>query len=261
MNDAAEQQEELDDGMQEQGQEQEVAPEAPQEEQAPAKIEFTPEQQAFINEKIVGEKVAKQREAERRAEELQKELEETRSRIPEPERPSVPPAPDPFDDDYEEKIRARDESIRAAAEYDAAQQERQRLQQFQQQQAQEERRQKGMKMLMTYSERADKLGIAADKLQVAGNRVAQYGIQNEVAQYILDDEQGPNITMYLAENPLVLDEIRHMDPIRAGIYIESNVKSKAMERLNSTPPPAPTEAPDGQGFPEGDRGPKGASYE
>ena len=233
--------------------------EAPEPEQ-PAKIEFTPEQQVFINEKIIAEKVAKQREAERKAQELEQKLQEMQAKIPEPARPNIPPPPDPFDDDYDAKIKARDDALLEAAKYDAMQeaqalQERHRQEQILQQQMEQQ-----LNTVKTYSQRAEKLGIDASKLQSAGNRLAQHGISEDVAKFILEDEHGPNVTVYLAENLMELEQIKAMDPIRAAIYIENNVKAKANARMNTSPPPEPTESLEGKSFPSS-RGPEGVTYE
>jgi hypothetical protein len=90
--------------------------------------------------------------------------------------------------------------------------------------------------------------------------VAQFGIGNDLAQHILHDDQGPAVTVYLADNPLELEKLMGMNVLRAAAYIESTIKPAARK---PPPPvvPAPVESVKGSGYPEAERGPKGAIYE
>ena len=118
-----------------------------------------------------------------------------------------------------------------------------------------------MAKVTTYSERAEKLGIKAEELQAAGNQVAQFGIQDGVAQFILESEMGPLITTYLANNPLELDAVRQMNPMQAAVHIETSVKEKAAAlRKKVSPPPQPTDTPTGIGA-QPDRGGVGITFE
>ena len=248
--------------------EEETQPEASQEETPeeapePPKVEFTEEQQAIFNDQI-GKKVAKQREAERVAEEERQKREELEARLAKLEdsgRPEIPPIPDPFDDDFEAKVKARDEALLKSALYDAEQQRVAQQKQYQAQQAQQAKLQEMQDKVTAYSGRADKLGIKPEELQAAGNQVAQMGVGEEIAGHILDDEQGPAITMYLAKNPMEVEQIRSMGPLRAAVYIETNIKGKAVAaRPKVSTAPAPTESPKGSGMPEGEKLP-GVTYE
>ncbi len=62
---------------------------------APEEDKFTPAQQERFNNAI-GKKVRQTRDQERRADDLERQLQQIKSRLPEQQRPYAPPAPDPF---------------------------------------------------------------------------------------------------------------------------------------------------------------------
>jgi preprotein translocase subunit SecD len=159
-------------------------------------------------------------------------------------------------------MKVRDDALVQTAQYDAQANAYQAQEQALQQQQAADASKALVESVTTYSDRADKLGITTQELQQAGNVVAQHGIGNDIAQYILADEQGPNITMYLAQNPLEMEAVRQMSPMQAAVYIDTQVKAKAVSaRPTPNPISEPTEVLRGAGQPEGDRGPKGAIYE
>lgn len=232
------------------------------------KIEFSPEQQAVVD-KIAAEKTFKLREAERKAEqerrELQQQIEAMRSKLPQEKRPEVPEYPDRYDFDNEEQfrqaVRQRDELQRQQMQYDArqeavvAQREEQKRLQAQQQQ------QQLVEQAKTYTSNAEKMGIKAEELQQAGNMVAQYGLSDELAGEILQDEQGPLITKYLANNVAALDQLVRATPYQAGMLMNS-IKAEAVKlKPNVSRAPEPVDHLNGNGAPPQERGPKGATFE
>lgn len=225
----------------------------------PGKIEFSEEQQRFINDEIVAKKTAKMREIERQAEQYRNELEELRQKLPQDAPPSVPPMPDPWDSDFEKKVEARDAAILQKAKWDAEQEYRQQHEQRLQYEAQQASIAALRNTVQTYTERAEKAGIKEKDLQVAGNTIATYGMNEALVNYILNDTDGPLMTMHLAQNIGELEVLRGLDPIRAGIYLETKIKPNA--RKSRRPPPEPTDSPRGSGIPEKERGPKGATFE
>ena len=210
-------------------------------------VVFSDEQQEIFNKEIA-KKVAKLRETERQLEDERRAKEELASKIKPELPPNVPDLPDPFDDDYADKIRAREEAIAQTAIWNAQQgikeeQARREAEADAQRQRQEEN-----EKVKTYSERAEKIGIAPEKLQAAARQVNAVGIGDDIARFILSYEQGPAITVYLSENPLEHEKINELDPISAGIYINEVIKNKAMaSREKTTTPPAPVDTPSGIG--------------
>ena len=251
---------ETEDSVEEQ--DSESAPEAG--ENPEKHITFSEEQQRILDE-AVGKKVFKLREKEREAEALKKRLEELEAKIPEQRRPNVPDIPDPFavsDEEYKRQLYQRDEALKQAIAYD---QQQQMLKQ-QQQQLEQQRLQKQQEVLtekvQSYSQRAVKLGIKAEELQAAGNTIAQFGIHDDVASYILEEDSGPLITTYLSKNLLELEKVREMSPAAAAVYIATTVKQKAAAlkpKVNSAPDPL--EQPHGAGSAPKPRGPSGATFE
>ncbi len=224
-------------------------------------IEFSPGQQQFINEKIVGPKVAKQREAERAAEELRAENERLKQQLPMETRPEVPDMPDQYADDYEKQVQARDQAIQDQIRYD----ERQRAQAERDQAMLLDQYQKDIDAqnarIAEYANRSKDLGVEPEQLQAAGKIVGASGIGAELTNHIIADKHGPAITKYLADNPVELNEIVGMTPMQAAIHIETNIKPGITKKLSSTEaPPPPTETLKG-GAVSHKGGPDGAIYE
>jgi small-conductance mechanosensitive channel len=227
-------------------------------------VKFDEEQQRIFDDAI-GKKTFKLREVERQAEALQRQLEDVQARLPKQERPQVPEAPDPFaisDEEYRRQLSQRDEAVSKAAAYDAQQQY---LQQ-QQYQLAEQARQKQQEVLNSkienYASRATKMGIKPEELQVAGATVSNFGIQDELVSFIIEDDHGPLITKYLSQNLTELDNLRSMSPIQAAIRITNEIKPKAValkRKVNQAPDPVDT--PQGAGISPKPKGPKGATFE
>lgn len=226
----------------------------------PEKVEFSEDQQKVFNDAIA-KKTWQMREEQRKNEELQRQLQQVQSQIPQQARPVIPELPDPYDDDYEDRVKQRDQAILAQARYDAEQNVK--LQQAQQAALQEQyqKQQEQQKMISSYADRAQKLGVDPVALQQAGNAVAQMGVNDDVTTFILQDDHGPLITEYLAANPMELDAMRGVPSYMAVLNIAQNIKPKLAAKLNKTPAaPAPTDTLSGSGV-SAERGAKGATFE
>jgi hypothetical protein len=205
----------------------------------------------------------KAREAKREAaaeKERREELERKLQQYEAPVRPDIPPPPDPYDQDFQQRVAHRDALIAQAARWDAQQAYVQQQAQVDAQARWQAEQDKLRATVTAYSGTADKLGITAAELSQAGQAVAQFGIHDDLAQHILTDEQGPSITVYLSKNPLEMDKISNMSPIKAAAYIESHVKPKAVK----PPPqlaPEPVESLKGSGVPENESHMKGVTME
>ena len=251
------------------------ADEAPELESAPVEIEGdetpptdaaaaaeTPEETPGERyNKRINDKHRQMMEQTRRADDLEQQLAETRAKLPQEQRPSVPDMPDPYDADFGPKMAARDTALRETAAYDARQTLAAEQQQTKAQEAQREQQAALVTRVTTYTERAQKHGINAETLQVAGQTVAQYGISDELTNFILDDEQGPQITAYLSKNPGELDELSRLTPVQAAVRIATVVKPKASQHSGLSGAPEPVTGLSGGGAPPAQRGPAGATYE
>lgn len=222
------------------------------------KIEFTEEQRQYF-EDVVAKKAFKAREAEREAKRLRQELESIKANQAKETRPEVPPMPDTYDDDFEAKIAARDKAIRDAAAYDLRESQRVEDQKKAAASQSEAEAEKLQERINTYTQKATSLGVKPDELAKAGKVVADYGIHDEVAGFILDSDAGPLITRYLSRNLSELDKLQEMPPLKAAVYIENVLKHKAAGK-KATSAPDPVEPLKGAGVPPTKRGPKGATF-
>jgi len=209
-------------------------------EEEEARVEFTPEQQAKVDEiarKAAARNLEKLQEAQSRADEAEARLQRLAPQNPNPAgRPPVPPMPDPFEDQFEAKMSARDAALEQAARWDTFQ----AMSQYQQQQAQRSAQQEQELALRStvdsYNARASRLGIKADELQAAGRQIAAVGMPEALVEHILHDTHGPAVTLYLGNHLEELDKIRAMSPIKAAIYIEQEIKPKAGKPKKAPPP-------------------------
>lgn len=203
-------------------------------------LKLPPEVQKKV-EKRIGKATFQWREAERKAAQLEAELQRIKSQQEAKPVPVVPDIPDPFDPDYEQKVAARDEAVRARAQHDAEQARIAQQEHAAQQQRIEADRQRFNEAAQDYSKRAVALGITPQELQFAGQGVAAYlGNMPELVEEIITDDKGPLITTYLAENVDELEKIVSMTPIKAARYIEANIKPKLTARtskISKTPEP------------------------
>ena len=153
---------------------------------------------------------------------------------------NIPPMPDAFDDDFDTKVKARDEAIIAQANYNAKNQSYQETQQFQQQQAAQAKQVKVQESMTNYSNKALELGIKQDELQAAANTVANYGLSDDLVMHILGDSDGPLITKHLAANPQDGYQLASMSPYTVGQFLDG-IKTKASAlkpKTSNTPSPA-----------------------
>lgn len=169
---------------------------------------------------------AKYREEQRRrmaAEERLQQFEQGQQQYdPEPQIVNI----DPYADDIEEQVKQRDESVRAHIAWQQRQQQRQVNQQAYQQRSQAQAQQEAQQRAETYFNRAKELKVDQTELQTAINTVGQYQLGDQVAEYIMSDENGPLVTTALSKNPVMLAELSMMQPHEAILHIERNVRSK-----------------------------------
>jgi len=160
---------------------------------------------------------------------------------------NIPPMPDAFDDDYEAKVKVRDEAIIANANYNAQNQAYLAQQQFTQQQAAQAKQEQINKSMQDYTSKAVELGIKQEELQAAGNAVAGYGLSDDLVMHILADSDGPLITKHLAANPQEGYQLASMSPYQVGSFLDG-IKSKASAlKPKKTNAPAPAERLTGNG--------------
>lgn len=224
---------------------------------------FTAKQQRIFDEAI-GKKTFKLREMEREAEVLRKRLDEVDRPVSQ-SRPQVPGLPDPYivsDEEYKRQIMHRDQALISAAAYDARMQMLQNQQEQTKYQAEQKQHEVLVEKVQSYAQRAKTLGIKASDLQAAGAVVGQFGMDDSLVQYIIDDEQGPLITKYLSQNISLLDDLSKMHPTKAAVMIATNIRAKAVAlKPRFTNAPDPVRRPQPSGIQAKAKGPKGATFE
>jgi len=148
--------------------------------------------------------------------------------------------PDSFDDDFDAKIKLRDEAIVAQANYNAQNNAYLQQQDLNQQQAAQAKQVKVQESMQSYSAKATELGIKQDELQAAGNAVANYGLSDDLVMHILNEPDGPLITKHLAANPQDGYQLAQMSPFMVGSFLDGiKVKASALKpKTSSTPAPA-----------------------
>jgi hypothetical protein len=227
-------------------------------------VKYDEDQQKLFDD-AMAKKTFKLREVERKLDARDKQLEDAIAQLPKQERPQVPEAPDPFsisDEEYRRQLSQRDEAVSKAAAYDAQQQYLQQQQYQLDEQARQTQQEVQNSKIENYASRATKMGIKSEELQVAGAAVSNFGIQEELVNFIIEDDHGPLITKYLSQNLTELDNLRSMSPIQAAIRITNEIKPKAAAlkpKVNQAPDPVDT--PQGAGISPKPKGPKGATFE
>tara|TARA_B100001250_G_scaffold383354_1_gene377246 strand:+ start:8224 stop:9057 length:834 start_codon:yes stop_codon:yes gene_type:complete len=229
------------------------------------KVVFSEAQQQVLDKQI-GKKVKSLREVERQNLRLQNRLNELENEVNKPIPVEVPPMPDAFsmtDADYKKAVENRDRAIVAKANSDAvavAKQESARMAQAEQLRKQQE---ETNQLAEKYEKRATDLGITKEELREAGNNLYNSGLSDELAGFIINQENGPLISRYLGQNPLEADKVLQMRPSEAAVYIytEVNTKLKSLAKSNINQAPDPIDRPAGSGKQKKQGGPKGATFE
>lgn len=205
-------------------------------------------------QRAINKQHAKFREQERRADELEADKQKLQEKLAvfEAEKGEViiPPAPDPYDEDYEAQLKVRDEAIMLKARQDTQQESAVSQQQANKEAAKKAESERVGGLIEGYTKQISTLGLSAEEIRVAGETVVKNGIDGQVAEYILGDKDGPLITQYLAKNPIIQDELRHLPTIEAAMKINSEIRQNAvLNKPQASATPDPTEILKGRGAP------------
>lgn len=198
-------------------------------------------------QKAINKQHAKFREEERKRIEIEKEAKTLREKLEafeaEKSKVSIPDYPEPYDDDYEDRIKDREEAIKRQAIQEAKEQTLHDQRKAQEEVAEKAERDRFNGLVEGYASRIPALGLNPDEIRRAGETVVSYGIDSQIAEHILKQEDGPLITKYLADNPVILDELRYMGTIDAAMKINSDIRKAASAnkpQASNAPDPAET---------------------
>lgn len=223
---------------------------------------LTEGQQATFNDAIGG-KVKLFREEQRKNEELQQENAALKAKLPVSSRPVIPDLPDQFADDFAGKMKLRDEAMVAQTAFDANERAESQTALNNQQAQHNQRIQDHQTSVTGYFDTAEKLSIDKNELLQANTNLINMGLPMETQNRLLTLPNGPQIAMFLAKNPIEASNLASMGVQDAAVAMATDLTTKA-SKMFSVPdnlPTDPVETLKGGGAREGDKGPKGATYE
>lgn len=234
--------EEVEEVESEEDEPSELAPDSEAEHEENAEDDERRINQEKVNQ-VINEKHRKWKEAEERAAKLEAQLAQYNSQQQE-KAPEIPPYPDAFDDDFEAKVKERDEAIQKRAQWEAARKEEGSKRLKEQQEFEAQQREVFNEKAATYAERAKNLGIKDGELNAAVSVIDQVGFKNDVLLEILEDEDGPLMTKYLATNLVEAYEVSQMPIAKAVLHLERKVRPKlAGLKPKQSNAPKPTTRP------------------
>jgi hypothetical protein len=212
------------------------------------------------HQREVNKQHRKYREEQRRADALQKQLDELQSKVKPASEVKIPPLPESWDENFEEKLRERDEAIQRKAAQDAIKQQQADAEALAQREAETRQREQSQKREAKFIENAEALSVDAKELDEAQSAVIEYGITPDIAVALLEDSHGPLMVKYLAANPLELGELISARPVEAGMRL-AEIKAKASAPKQTTSAPVPPTALNGKTAKHDTAGPPGATFE
>ena len=209
-------------------------------EQTTAEVEFSDGATKAINKKHWQAK-----EAERQRDALQAELDTLKAgqQVAPAEAQVVPDAPDGFDDDYLEKLAARDDVIRRNAEIMAQAGYATQQAQTQQDEANRQQQAKNAEVRDAYAGRATGLGLEAEQVMTETAEIINFGISDAIYGMISTEADGPLLAHYLRQNPSELTAMQSM-PVHQQVAHMTNVVRQGAESIKpktSQAPPPPTD--------------------
>jgi hypothetical protein len=194
-------------------------------------------------ERKINKKTFELKQKEREAEEYKRKIEEYERQQREMEAAKfkdIPELPDPFDDDYEQKVRERDALLVQKAHFDAQQSYYLQQQQFQQQQKEQQQREAQTKLEQDFLANAKKVGAKDEEIVSVVSTLVQTGLNNDLGNAIMADPDGYLVAKHLAANPMEAYELNSMNPILAGAkYIEIKQKAVSLKPKTTSAPTPP----------------------
>ena len=152
----------------------------------------------------------------------------------------IPDMPDSFDDDFDAKVKQRDEALIAQANYNAQNNAYLQQKQLSQQQAAQAAQQKQAELANSFTANAKKMGATDEEFNSVVNTLNNGGMTGDVGNAIMSDPDGYFIAKHLAANPQEAHELNTMNPILAGAkFAELKQKASALKpKTSNAPSPA-----------------------
>ena len=155
---------------------------------------------------------------------LQKEIDELNAKSVDL---TVPPAPDPYADDYAEQIVKRDEKIQHIADHKAktssleADQQRTLTAQTEKEELALQER------VASFDSNMLSLGLKPNEVKQAADTILKYGINDTFQDILLEDPDGPLFVQYLDKNPVELESLNGMSALQLINHLNTEVRPKA----------------------------------
>jgi hypothetical protein len=153
---------------------------------------------------------------------------------------NIPPMPDSFDEDFDVKVRQRDEAIIASANYNAQNSAYLQQEQHYQQQTAQAAQQKQAELATSFTANAKKTGATDEEFNSVVSTLNNGGMTPDIGSAIMSDPDGYFIAKHLAANPQEAHELNTMNPILAGAkFAELKQKASALKpKTSNAPSPA-----------------------
>ena len=224
-----------------------LAPDTDAEQAKPSEPELSDAARKAINKKHWQAK-----EAERKAADLQRRLDELESKqnVSSSEVPEVPPMPDPLgmsDEEFNRKAAERDAVLAQRARAEAQQSFNEQQNQTQQEEARRQQEAENERVRNEYAQKAVGLGLGADEVIQQTVEVLNYGVSDAVAEMISTEADGPLLATYLRQNPDQIDAMRTMTVAQQAIHMSTLVRqgAESLKPRTSGAPPPPTDVQGG----------------
>ena len=174
---------------------------------------------------------------------------------------AVPDLLDPYDDGYAKSLSDRDAAVRHNARNAAITAQQEEASARSQRQSQIDAAQAGQDRVDKFRGNATRLGVTEESFNKSVKSLLEYGLSDQIASQVMEDDEGPLIAQYLASNPLEMHRLNNADQFSAGrMWGEFKSKAAAL-KPTATNAPAPATAVNGGGMPPKSLGPPGATYE
>jgi len=154
---------------------------------------------------------------------------------------NIPPMPDAFDDDFDAKVKLRDEALIAQANYNTNNQNYLQQQQNTQLQQQQVAQQAAMKLQGDFVTSAKGAGATDEEFNSVITTLNNGGMTAETANGIMaEGSDGYFVAKYLAANPMEANDFNNLGLMQQGAkLVELKQKASALKpKTSSTPAPA-----------------------
>lgn len=140
---------------------------------------------------------------------------------------TIPALPDKFDDDFEQKMQVRDDAIKRSTAHDAEQTRLEEASKTKEKEQTDLNEESLRSKITVFDANMVQLGLNPAETNKAANMIADYGVSDVLQDILLEDEEGPLMVAYLANNPVELEQLNGMSALQLVNHLTTEVKPKA----------------------------------